>query len=36
MKEMGLKAQAWVQKEFSWDVIAERYDELYEFILAEK
>lgn len=31
---MGLKAQAWVKKEFSWDVIAKRYDELYKFILA--
>ena len=33
MKEMGLKAQAWVKKEFSWDVIAERYDRLYRSIL---
>lgn len=34
MKEMGQKAQAWVKKEFSWDVIAERYDELYQTIHA--
>ncbi len=30
MKEMGLKAQAWVRQEFSWDVIAKRYDRLYQ------
>jgi len=29
MKRMGLRAQAWVRENFSWDVIAKQYDELY-------
>ena len=30
MQEMGLKAREWVNQEFSWDVIAEKYDQLYQ------
>jgi Glycosyltransferase len=32
MKEMGLRAQEWVKKNFSWDEIAKRYDRLYRSI----
>ncbi len=30
MRELGLRAQAWVRQCFSWDHIAEQYDILYE------
>jgi len=30
MSKMGLKAQEWVKKEFSWDLIAEKYDRLFQ------
>jgi len=30
MQEAGLKAREWVNQEFSWDVIAEKYDQLYQ------
>jgi len=32
MKEMGLKTKEWVNQEFSWDVIAGKYDHLYQSV----
>ncbi len=29
MEELGPRAQAWVKERFSWDIIAEQYDEIY-------
>jgi glycosyltransferase involved in cell wall biosynthesis len=33
MREMGLRAQEWVKKEFSWDLIADKYDTLFQGVM---
>jgi len=33
MREMGLRAQEWVKKEFSWDLIADKYDKLFQGVM---
>jgi glycosyltransferase involved in cell wall biosynthesis len=30
MSELGQRAEAWVKEKYSWDLIAEQYDQLYQ------
>lgn len=34
MRSLGQRAQAWVREKFSWDVIADQYDQLYHRVMS--